>query len=123
MCLREKRRLAPLQVDVVGNGVDNELFHPQDRAAARQALGHGSDGRRWLLFVGRVEEAKGALDLCRAFARSQSAADGRATLVMVGNGKAMGACQEATRSLGCICRSGNRCHCSGTRSWRQSWMG
>ncbi|HVR63404.1 MAG TPA: glycosyltransferase family 4 protein [Polyangia bacterium] len=88
------------RVDVVANGVDRDLFSPRDRAAARAALGHGGDRRRWLLFVGRIEEAKGALDLCRAFARSAAAAEGSATLVMVGNGKAASACRDVTQALG-----------------------
>ncbi|MEA2696087.1 MAG: teichuronic acid biosynthesis glycosyltransferase TuaC [Myxococcales bacterium] len=107
------------KVDVVTNGVDRELFRPQDRAAARQALGYGADQRRWLLFVGRVEEAKGALDLCRAFASSAAAADGRATLVMVGGGKGLAACQDITRELGDrVLFVGSRSHDEVAR-----WMG
>jgi glycosyltransferase involved in cell wall biosynthesis len=88
------------RIDVVTNGVDQELFHPRDRALARASLGHGGDRRRWLLFVGRVEEAKGALDLCRAFAASAAAAAATATLIMVGDGKGMAACREITQALG-----------------------
>ena len=88
------------RLDVVPNGVDGDLFRPQDRTAARQALGHGDDHRRWLLFVGRIEEAKGALDLCRAFAASAAAAESKATLVMVGAGKGLGACKAVTEHLG-----------------------
>jgi glycosyltransferase involved in cell wall biosynthesis len=88
------------RIDVVTNGVDQELFQPRDRGAARRSLGHGDDRRRWLLFVGRVEEAKGALDLCRAFATSAAAAAGTAVLVVIGDGKAMAACREVTQALG-----------------------
>lgn len=96
----ESLGVAAERIDIVTNGVDQELFQPRDRAAARAGLGHGGDRRRWLLFVGRIEEAKGAVDLCRAFLASAAAAAGTATLVLVGDGKAMAACRELTSSLG-----------------------
>jgi glycosyltransferase involved in cell wall biosynthesis len=87
------------RIDVVGNGVDGELFHPRDRAEARAGLGHGGDARRWLLYVGRLEEAKGVLDLVGAFsllARRRS--DVR--LVLVGDGAARAGCEQAAAGLG-----------------------
>jgi glycosyltransferase involved in cell wall biosynthesis len=87
------------RVDVVVNGVDGELFRPRDRAAARAALGHGADTRRWILYVGRIEDEKGARDLCAAFEKV-AAARADAALVMVGDGRARAAAQEALRALG-----------------------
>jgi glycosyltransferase involved in cell wall biosynthesis len=82
------------RIDIVYNGVDTELFRPRDRAAARTELGHGADTRRWLLYVGRLEEAKGVLDLLEAF----SLLAGRrpdVRLVIVGDGSARAACARA----------------------------
>lgn len=50
----------PGKVAVVAPGVDVDLFRPIDLAHAREAL--GLDGRRYLLFVGRLDPLKG-LDL------------------------------------------------------------
>ncbi|HEY1457650.1 MAG TPA: glycosyltransferase family 4 protein, partial [Solirubrobacteraceae bacterium] len=52
---------------VIPNGVDIEVFKPQDRALARQSLGL-DPGARYALFVGRAEYRKGAdllLESCR----------------------------------------------------------
>jgi glycosyltransferase involved in cell wall biosynthesis len=52
---------------VIPNGVDLELFRPQDRTHARQHLGLDPDAR-YALFVGRAEYRKGAdllLESCR----------------------------------------------------------
>ena len=76
------------------NGVDADLFHPRDRASARADLGHAGDTRRWMLYVGRLEQAKGVLDLLEAFsllARRRN--DIR--LVLVGDGSARGALARA----------------------------
>jgi glycosyltransferase involved in cell wall biosynthesis len=87
------------RIDVIGNGVDAQLFHPRDRAAARAELGHAGDARKWILYVGRIEAEKGALDLAAAFARL--AADRTdVALVMVGEGRGRGAVEEALRPLG-----------------------
>lgn len=82
------------RIDVIANGVDGRLFHPRDRAESRETLGHAGDARRWLLYVGRLEETKGVLDLLQAFsllARRRS--DVR--LVLVGDGGARPACTQA----------------------------
>ncbi len=87
------------RIDVVPNGVDPELFHPRDRASARAELGHGGDTRRWLLYVGRLEEIKGVADLLEAFsivAKRRS----DALLVIVGDGSLRAACSRAARDLG-----------------------
>jgi glycosyltransferase involved in cell wall biosynthesis len=83
------------RIDIVPNGVDTALFHPSDRRAARAELGHGGDECLWLLYVGRLEEAKGVLDLIEAFevlARRRS--DVR--LAIVGNGSLRRACERAS---------------------------
>ena len=46
---------------LVPNGVDRALFHPQDRAEARRALGL-PEADRIVLYVGRLEREKGLLD-------------------------------------------------------------
>jgi glycosyltransferase involved in cell wall biosynthesis len=82
------------RIDIVPNGVDAELFRPLDRAAARAELGHAGDARRWLLYVGRVEEDKGVLDLLEAFALlARRRTDVR--LAIVGEGKVRAACERA----------------------------
>jgi glycosyltransferase involved in cell wall biosynthesis len=91
--------VAPDRIDVVTNGVDGALFHPRDRAAARAALGHARDARPWLLYVGRVEEDKGAHELAAAFARV-AAARPDIRLVVVGDGKARATLEETLRPLG-----------------------
>jgi teichuronic acid biosynthesis glycosyltransferase TuaC len=82
------------RIDVVGNGVDGELFQPGDRAEARAALGNAGDARRWLLYVGRLEEVKGVRDLVEAFTiLAPRRPDVR--LVLVGDGAERAACEQA----------------------------
>lgn len=66
------------------NGVDKQLFHPQDRDACRQRLGIRSD-KRWVLFIGLMVKQKGAADVLTAF---RTLCEGRddVELVMVGDG-------------------------------------
>jgi glycosyltransferase involved in cell wall biosynthesis len=85
-------------IDVVPNGIDRALFHPRDREAARRALGIPVEGKL-VLYVGHVAEAKGALDLVRAFAAGRSALGG-ARLVLVGDGADLGACAQLSEALG-----------------------
>jgi glycosyltransferase involved in cell wall biosynthesis len=54
------------RVAVVMNGVDAELFHPRDRAAARREL--GLPPGPLALYVGNLKPEKGVLDLARAWA-------------------------------------------------------
>lgn len=87
------------RIDVVANGVDGELFHPRDRGEARAALGHAGDGRRWLLYVGRLERTKGVLDLVEAFSLLARRRE-NVRLVLVGDGSARSECEQAAASLG-----------------------
>jgi glycosyltransferase involved in cell wall biosynthesis len=87
------------RIDVVTNGVDDTLFHPRDRAAARAQLGHGGDTRKWILFVGRIESDKGAIDLAEAFWRLAAVQPG-VVMVFVGDGKARAAAQAVLAPLG-----------------------
>jgi glycosyltransferase involved in cell wall biosynthesis len=87
------------RVDVVGNGVDGALFFPRERAAARAALGRAGDGRTWILYVGRLEAEKGALDLAAAF-HAVAAARPDVALAMVGDGRARAALEASLRPLG-----------------------
>jgi teichuronic acid biosynthesis glycosyltransferase TuaC len=88
---------APERVAVVPNGVDPAIFFPRDRAAARAALGAGSDGT-WILFVGRLERAKGIAELLAAFAPI-AAQEPAARLVLVGDGALRGLCEQAAAQL------------------------
>ncbi len=90
--------VSPDRVDVVRNGVDPERFRPLDRSEARKALGEPTDVRI-VLYVGRIEREKGALDLIYAFARGNHRAS-RAKLVMVGDGSAVAECRAAAIALG-----------------------
>lgn len=56
------------RVTTIVNGCNTALFHPQDRRLVRQRLGLATDGRL-IVFVGRVVQAKGVMELVAAFAR------------------------------------------------------
>ena len=81
---------APENVRTIVNGCDSSRFHPMPRRDVRAGLKIG-DSERIILFVGRVEQAKGAHVLVDAFARL--AADPSLRLVFVGGG------QESFRSV------------------------
>lgn len=57
---------APSKISVIPCGVDLERFRPQDRGAARRALGLGD--QPVALFVGRIQQLKGVEVLLRATA-------------------------------------------------------
>ena len=77
------------RVAIVMNGVDGELFHPRDRAAARAELGLPA-GEPLALYVGNLKQEKGVLDLARAWADVPA---GR--LAIVGGGPARAALEAA----------------------------
>jgi len=53
-------------VSIVMNGVDSELFHPRDRAAARAELGLPAKAKI-ALYVGNLKPEKGVAELARAW--------------------------------------------------------
>jgi glycosyltransferase involved in cell wall biosynthesis len=78
--------VADERIAIVPNGVDRALFSPRDRAEARREL-NLPDGRL-ILFVGRVEPAKGVVELLQAFEKIAPSAPGLA-LALVGDGPEM----------------------------------
>jgi glycosyltransferase involved in cell wall biosynthesis len=78
------------RVAVVQNGVDGSLFHPRDRDEARRSLGLPVDGKR-IVYVGRLEETKGVIDLLDAFAQID---DPSLHLTLVGGGAAKAECEK-----------------------------
>jgi glycosyltransferase involved in cell wall biosynthesis len=71
------------RITVVMNGVDGELFHPGDRAAARRQL--GLPAGPLALYVGNLKTEKGVLDLAAAW-RQVSRELPDASLAIVGGG-------------------------------------
>lgn len=83
----DRRRLA-----IVSNGVDREVFQVRDRSEARQRLALPA-GRKLVVYVGRLDRAKGVLDLLDAF-QSLAAAEPDLDLALVGNGPELARCQQ-----------------------------
>jgi teichuronic acid biosynthesis glycosyltransferase TuaC len=73
------------RIAIVMNGVDAALFHPRDRAAARQEL--GLPAGPLALYVGNLKPEKGVLDLARAWDLVARALP-EARLAIVGGGPA-----------------------------------
>lgn len=88
------------RVRIVQNGTDGALFHVRDKAAARATLDWpGGWPKRFVLYVGRVERAKGVLDLVEAFSRI-AARDPDLSLALLGEGGAMAEAKAAAAPLG-----------------------
>ena len=101
--------VAANRIDVVPNGVDTTRFRPSDRAAARRELGVALDARV-VLYVGRVEAEKGAIDLVEAFSRGATDLQG-VDLVMIGDGSALQRCRDiAEKSSARVVFKGARPH-------------
>jgi teichuronic acid biosynthesis glycosyltransferase TuaC len=79
------------RVVMVPNGVDRALFQPRDRGQARLALGQAPEGK-WIVYVGRLEPAKGVNELLAAFARLTQP---QLKLALVGEGSLRAQCQQA----------------------------
>jgi D-inositol-3-phosphate glycosyltransferase len=69
----------PERIEIIAPGVDHNVFHPGDRAAARRHLRLGVDPV--VLFVGRIQPLKGADLAVRALA---DVSNSRTRLVIVG---------------------------------------
>ena len=80
------------RVAIVMNGVDAQLFHPRDRAAARRELGLPSGPLA--LYVGNLKPEKGVMELARAWSRVAGDLPD-ASLAIVGGGPLQGALAAA----------------------------
>jgi glycosyltransferase involved in cell wall biosynthesis len=79
--------VSPERVTVVMNGVDGELFKPQDRTTARRALGltPTQHGGPLALYVGNLKPEKGVVELGRAWPEVVRRVP-NAQLIVVGGG-------------------------------------
>ncbi len=85
------------RVAIVMNGVDGELFKPNDRAAARRELGLGDEPIA--VYVGNLKPEKGVLDLGKAWPSVVRHVP-NATLLVVGDGPLKGDLEAMTKPLG-----------------------
>ena len=83
---------SPERIEVVPPGVDHTVFLPGDRDAARQRL--GIDAARVLLFVGRIQQLKGADLAIRCLAALD---DPKLALVIVGGPSGLDGATEQAR--------------------------
>jgi len=74
----------PARIRAIPNGCDASIFHPQDRAAARAALGLDADAEL-VVYVGRLVPEKGLRELLEATAALASSRP-RLQLALVGDG-------------------------------------
>ncbi len=90
--------VSPDKISVVPPGLDLSLFHRMDRDLAKQQL--GLDGKRMLLFVGRMDRIKGVETLLR-MAGELIAADPhlRLSVLIVGGDRQVRVIDDASREL------------------------
>jgi teichuronic acid biosynthesis glycosyltransferase TuaC len=74
----------PARIRAIPNGCDATIFHPQNRAAARAALGLDADAE-WVVYVGRLVPEKGLRELLDA-AVALAPERPRLRLALVGEG-------------------------------------
>jgi glycosyltransferase involved in cell wall biosynthesis len=74
----------PARIRAIPNGCDATIFHPQDRAAARAALGLDADAE-WVVYVGRLVPEKGLRELLDA-AVALASQRPRLRIALVGEG-------------------------------------
>jgi teichuronic acid biosynthesis glycosyltransferase TuaC len=86
-----------LHIDVIPNGVDSNMFHPVDRAAARAALGWDADAR-YVLCVGHYQRLKGFDRLVAAWPAVRAAVR-NAHLVLVGSQRGERGCYAQLQRL------------------------
>ncbi len=86
---------------VVSTGIDKTIFRVRDAKTTRKDLGFDGDvlERRWFVFIGRLEQSKGALDLLDALHRLRPDQRDRMHVVMVGDGVDRAACEEKAKGL------------------------
>ncbi len=99
----------------IGNGVDQNLFRIRDQAQCRRNLDRSVD-RRVILFVGRLEPAKGIFELLDAFesiARERRDVD----LVLIGDGVAEAECRDRVARGNLAVHFAGRCDRTRVAEW------
>lgn len=89
------------RVHIVANGTDSALFRVRDRDEARAELTWpgGSWPKRLILYCGRIERAKGVMDLLEGFERIAARAPDL-SLALLGDGGAMAEAKAKAAPLG-----------------------
>ena len=88
------------RVAIVQNGTDGSLFRVRERAEARAALDWpGAWPKKLVLYVGRIERAKGVIDLIKAFS-AVAAKDVDLAVALLGEGGAMAEVKALAAPLG-----------------------
>ncbi len=95
--------VADERLELVPNGVDRKVFHPRDRGVARLALREQEhapldDASKVILYVGRLERAKGIRELLAAFS-ALAARRPEVVLALVGQGSEADLCRQAARDF------------------------
>ncbi len=85
------------RISIIPTGIDRSLFHPRDRHQGRRNLAVPEAGKM-ILFLGRLDRAKGIFDLADAFARLASRHPNW-SLVFVGADETRGALARAVEGL------------------------
>ncbi len=92
-------RIEPQKVIVVVNGVNTNVFFPRDRSECRKRL--GIDPEAFLVvFAGKIAERHGLQTAVRAMGLLKKTQNGRAKLLIVGDGPAMKVAKKAVASTG-----------------------
>jgi glycosyltransferase involved in cell wall biosynthesis len=89
---------ASAKVHSISNGCDTSIFHPAERSDARRRLGI-EPTEELVLFVGRLEKAKGVMELVEAVS-ALTRTRPNLTLAFVGVGAAQSEIAEKVRLLG-----------------------
>lgn len=88
------------RVRIVQNGTDASLFRVRSESEARAGLDWpGGWPRRFVLYVGRIERAKGVLDLVEGFSKVAARAP-ELSLALLGDGAAMAEAKALAAPLG-----------------------
>lgn len=89
----------PEKTFTVINGFNVAIFHPRSQFEARAKLGL-KHNVKWIVYVGRLVEAKGLFDLLEAIRTVESVAGAPVSLALLGNGPMRGALEAKAENLG-----------------------
>ncbi len=90
--------VAPTQCATVVNGINTAVFHPQNRAHCREALGLPQDAPV-VIYVGRLIEAKGLRELVQSVTKMRSSHPNLRT-ILIGEGPYLEALKDLISSHG-----------------------